>query len=439
MDKKWNLQDIKPAGSSRRPMKRSTQGGEVPVRTNRERSSREEYSEEDTSGTMSIPITNGKKKKKKSKLLIALLIFGVFASAAVASLLSSGAELTVYPRTNEPNVNATFTGYAEAPAGELAYEVMTLEASGERQVTASGQQEVSELAEGTIEVFKSTPGTQRLIKNTRFSDSSGKIFRITESVVVPGAIGEEPGRIQANVFADESGDAHNLAAGTRFTVPGLESDAALFNAIYAENDVAFSGGFNGQKFIIDQEQLATAKQALQMELRDALLERLPGEQPSGFVAFISGVAFTYESLPSVAYGDNLATIKEKALLQIPLFSEIEFASYLAAATISDYDGQEMRIEDSSVLTFAYQNATTSSSNIANEESLSFQLAGRPLLVAQYDAGKLSTDLLGAPKQSLITILSAYPAIERAEAVIRPFWQRTFPTNINQIDIIEVLE
>ena len=127
------------------------------------------------------------------------------------------------------------------------------------------------------------------------------------------------------------------------------------------------------------------------------------------------------------------------MLQIPLFKAEEFASYLAAATISDYDGQAMRIEDTNVLSFTYSNATTSSANIANEAQLTFQLSGRPLLVAQYDVGKLATDLLGAPKQSLSTVLSSYPAIERAEAVIRPFWQRSFPTNINKIEIIEVLE
>jgi hypothetical protein len=385
-----------------------------------------------------IPITNGNRSRKGAIIGAFLLITLVFGAGVVASFLMGGAEVTVYPRHWQPNVNAEFSAFKNAPAGELAYEVMTLEQTGERQVAASGQQEVEELATGRITIYKSTPGTQRLIRNTRFSDASGKIFRIDESVVVPGAVDGTPGSIQAPVFADVAGEEYNLAAGTRLTIPGLASDPALFNAMYATNEESFTGGFKGPKFIIDEEQLATARQSLQQELRNALLERLPTERPSNAVLFTDAVAFTYEALPSVAYGDNLATIKERAVLQVPLFEEDEFASYLAAATIPGYEGQPVRINDYSAITFRYVSATTSTSNIANEEGLTFTLAGRPLVVSTYDVGRLTTDLLGAQKTALNAVLSGYPAIERAEAVIRPFWERSFPTNINAITVTEVI-
>ncbi len=429
MDKKWNLQDIKPV--ERR--KRSTP---PEMRPQREAAPKRTVSSTDD-GTMHIEIKDGKKKRRFSFVSIILVFALIITAVFTASYLTSGAEVTVFPRHREPNVNAEFTAYRIPQTDELAYEILTLEADGERQVSATGQEDVTELATGVLNVFKTTEGAQRLIKNTRFEAPDGRIYRAKETVIVPGAVDGTPGSIRAEVFADVAGEEYNLNS-AKFTIPGLEDDEALFNAIYAEVADPIAGGFSGQKFIIDDTELATAKQALQMELRDALLERVPNEKPAGFVAFDDAVTFTYESLPAVEYGENLATIKEKALLQIPLFKREEFAAYLAAATVPGYEDSPVRVNDYDVLSFNYTSATTSSSNISNLDSVTFKLIGRPLIVWTYDAGKLSTDLIGAAKTALPSILGGYPAIEKAEAVIRPFWKRSFPTSIADIEVIEVV-
>jgi hypothetical protein len=190
------------------------------------------------------------------------------------------------------------------------------------------------------------------------------------------------------------------------------------------------------KFIIDPAELEVAQQALRTELRNSLLTRIAAEKPAGFVLFPDAVTFTYESLPSVAYGDNLATIKEKVLLRIPLFKEDEFAKFLAVATIPGYEGNPVRIDNYDTFTFAYTNATTSSSDISNETSISFNLTGKPQIIWTFDAEKLKADLVNANKTALTTVLGGYPAIEKANAVIRPFWKTKFPTKIDEIEVKE---
>lgn len=430
MDKKWNLQDIKPASDRRK------RPSSEPVRA--EPVKRPPTIENKEDGTMHIKVANNGKKRRFGALSVVALLLLVVGGVFAISYLTRGAEVTVYPRHQQPNVNAEFTAHQTPQVGELAYEIMTLEADGERQVSATGQEEVTELATGLIRITKTTPEAQRLIKNTRFESPNGLIYRTTETVVVPGAVGGEPGSIQAEVFADQPGEEYNAPNGT-FTVPGLQSDPALFEAITATVAEPITGGFSGQKFIIDETELATAKQALQMELRDALLERVPNEKPAGFVVFDEAVTITYESLPAVEYGDNLATIKEKATLRIPLFKDDEFATFIAAATIPGYEDRPVRVDDANAFTFSYTSATTTAANIANYESLEFKLVGRPLIVWTYDEGKLATDLLGTAKTALPTILGGYPAILRAEAVIRPFWKRSFPTQLDEITITEVVE
>ena len=71
-------------------------------------------------------------------------------------------------------------------------------------------------------------------------------------------------------------------------------------------------------------------------------------------------------------------------------------------------------------------------------SLEFNLSGKPEIVWEYDEGKLKTDLLNVNKTALPSVLGGYPAIERAEAVIRPFWKTKFPTDLGEIEFIEVI-
>ncbi len=443
MTQKWNLQDIQPT----QPRKNR---GPKPPKSKKEGSSSINIKNETqkTAGAkiddvedVSIPIIDGNKKKKKTLLYALIIFFVVVGGGIIASILTGGAEVTVYPKYREPNVNAVFEAVANPQPEELAFEIMSLEAEGERQVSATGKEEVKTQAKGIIFIYnKHQKKPIRLVTNTRF-ESNGLIFRIKDSAVIPGYTKDEngeivPGVVTAEVFADDVGEEYNLPP-SKFTIPGFKGEPEYKN-VYAESVEAFAGGFNGNKFIIDEKELQTAKQALQMELRNSLLERIDSEKPANFVLFKDAVTFTYESLPSVEYGENLATIKEKVTMRIPLFKENEFAEHIAQATVPGYEGEEVRITDYKTLHFAYSSATTSTSDISTKEKLSFKLAGRPQIVWEYDAAKLKADLVNKNKTALPSVLGAYPAIEKAEAVIRPFWKTKFPLKIDDITITEVI-
>lgn len=437
MEKKWNLQDIQPSTPRRR--RRSTD--ERLVQSSKQRTTISEESD----GTMRIPIENGENKRRSGLIIAFVIFFLILGAGFVASVLMQGAQISVYPRTREPNVNATFTAYRTPQVGELSYEIMTLEADGERQVTATGQEEVKEQATGEIVIYNETSGAERLKKNTRFETQNGLVYRITESVVVPGAQkntnGESiPGSVRAQVFADGTGDQYNIST-SRMNIPGYKEGGymELYNAVYAENPEPITGGFDGLKFIIDESELGTEKQRLQTELRNALLERIENERPAGFIVFEDAVTFTYQSLPAVEYGENLATIKEKAILQVPLFEQEAFSRFIAAATVPGYEQLPVTIDNPDVFTFAYTNATTSMSDIGNLALISFTLTGKPLIIWTFDEGKLKTDLLGKSKTALTTVLGGYPGIEKGRAVIRPFWKQTFPDKIDEISVEKVID
>jgi hypothetical protein len=448
MSQKWNLQDIRPAGQAR-PKRRPIQNTKI------NSSDMERGSEMETAGAPArrrptmrpqndgpqIVIEDGT-NKDRNKMVVAIVFFVVVVgAAALLSSLLGNTELTIYPEFRDPNINAEFTAFPTQTDGALSYEIMTLEETKESQVQASGSIDIEEQATGVLEISKSTPGAERLIKNTRFRSPSGLVYRIQESVVVPGAIDGNPGTIQAEVFADEIGEEYNLAAGTTFDIPGFEEGGFmdLFRSISASNPAAIIGGFDGPQFQIDDGELNTARQAIQIELRNSLLEKIESNKPAGMIAFPGAVAITYNQLPAIEYGQDLVTIREQAVLQIPLFKADDFGTFIAKEAVATYEGGPVRVDNPAQLIFGYSSATTSGSVIANAESLQFNLTGKPRLIWEYDADKLTQDLAGLPKTAISNAIKAYPGIERARVQVTPFWQRTFPENAEEIEVIEVIE
>ncbi len=450
MPQKWNLQDIRPARPERKveseqkesaPIGARKMSQDITPKNIERRRAPEERSYDQDLGTLDI--VDGKNSKRKRTIIAVVLSVLVLVAAFTINLLMSGAEITVYPKFKDVSVQATFTGVKTPGAGELGFELLTLEETGERQVKASGSEKVTERAIGSLFIYNTdTKAMQRLIKNTRFENPDGLIFRIKESVEVPSATKDAkgalvPGVVTAEVFADGTGDQYNVPP-SRFTVPGLK-DSPQFATVYGESNVAMTGGFDGERYLLDENELETKKQELHLELRNILLERLNSERPSGFILYPQAVTFSFEALPSTSYGDSLATIKEKASLHVPLFKEADFAVYLAESTVAGYEDEPVHLTDASALMFEYTISTTTVSDISDYTSLEFMLKGSTRIVWDFDAEKLRTDLKGLSKTALPTVLSGYPSIDRAEGVVRPFWAQKFPENKDEITVTTILD
>lgn len=462
MLKKWTLQDIRPTQNSnsarvepRRqmnpalvtPLRPSTTRRPVRELRHKETTDSKENINSDFDTLPNIEIID-KQRKGKRYVYIASVIF--IASLAVAfgiGNLTAGAEITIYPKVRSMNINSEFTAYKERQAGELSYEILTLEATGERQLTATGQEEVSIQTEGELTIFKTTPGTERLIKNTRFETPDGLIFRIQESVTVPGATKNSdgqltPGSITAKVFADQAGVEYNIQSNTKLTIPGFKESnlTELFNTMYATNQNAFGGGFDGLRSIMNAEELATAQSSLRQELLTTLEAKIVSERPADYIAFQDSSSVIYTSLPQTQQGDSKVTIKEQATLIVPLFASKDFASFVAKETIAGYESSEsVRIDNSTTLNFQYTDPAIRGTNITDFESLQFKIVGQPVIVWTYEEKKLKEALVGKEKTTLPLALSQYSKDSRSSVKIRPFWKKSFPENVDKITIIEVLK
>lgn len=439
MAKNWNLQDIKPPERKKRRRAMSeADKSNVPPDAGEDSAVTEGAPEDPYIDRVEVIDGRGRRAKKAILSAIVIAILGV--AGFGATTLLRGAEVSAYPKFKDVNIEATFTSATSPQVGELGHEILTLTEEGERTVGANGQEEVSEQATGVITVYNEfSTSEQRLIKNTRFASPDGLIFRIPDSIEVPGyrtVDGQTiPGEVKIEVFADGPGVQYNIGP-SRFTIPGLEG-TEQFETMYATSDASFTGGYEGMRFVLDETEVLKTRQELQLELRDRLLARLPNERPAGFELFEGAITFEFNSLPSTARGEDNAVIKEEARLVVPLFNDAEFAAYIAENTIAGYEQLPVRIDDTSKIAFEYPSSTLD--DISDDQEIQFKLRGNVRVIWDFDKEQLRNDLMGLPKTALPSVLSKYPAIERAEAVVRPFWKQSFPEEPNSIEIIEVME
>lgn len=425
MPQKWNLQDIRPSAP----------------KSSKQKAAPKPPAPDPDLG--SIDFRDGKTVKRKRMTLTSVIVLALLAFGFFANVLLGGAEVTVYPKMKDVVVQSDIVARTVPQAGDLSYEVLSLESTAEKQVKATGKEEVAEHATGKITVYNTRTGaSQRLITNTRFESPDGLIFRIKSSIEIPAATEDAdgnvvPGKVQADVFSDGTGEEYNIAP-ARFTVPGLKG-SDQYDTVYAESTSAFSGGFEGERYLVEDAELAAAQEELHGELRAKLLGELKEKIPAGFIAYDDAVTFMFESLPATEYGDSLATIRERARLQVPVFKADAFAQYIAEKTIPEYAGEPVYVLDPSALSFAYAEELAPGTDIKQVTEIPFKLEGNAKIVWQFDADALKKSLAGKKKNETASVFASYRSIGNAQAEVKPFWASKFPTDTAEIEVETVIK
>ncbi len=359
-------------------------------------------------------------------LILILALFG-------AKYLFVHASVAVYPRSEQVSINAPFTAKKEAAAGELKFEVMTLTKEGTKVVPATGEKTVETKASGVITIYNDySSATQRLIKNTRFETPEGLIYRIPDSVVVPGrkTVNKQtiPGSVEVTVFADQAGDSYNLGL-KDFTIPGFKGDPR-YKGFYARSKTAMTGGFSGVVKTASPEDLEKARVEVSQSLKDELLREANAQKPSNFVLFDKAIFLETRDLSAPMSNE----VKYTATLYGVIFSRKDISKVIAEKYIRDFGlngPEEVDVLELENLTF-----TPNPEEVRPWETgtISFILSGDATVSWLFDADSFKKDLASQPRERMQTVLDAYQSIDHAKATIRPFWRSSFPEDPDQISV-----
>lgn len=364
----------------------------------------------------------------------AAFIFLMLLGFAVATGFS-GATVTVTPKTALVEVNHEFVA-SRLNTAKIALETASLRETAESVIPADTTKNVSERASGRIIVYNNySEKPQRLIKNTRFADPEGLVYRISESIVVPGYRRVDskviPGSIETAVYADSPGKEYNIGL-SDFTVPGFKTDAARYGGFYARSKTPMEGGFDGVQRVPSDDAIAAARSKLREDMSAKLREKAAHSVPEGFVLYDGALGLSFESVHPIIDGEK-ATIRETVVATTYLINEADLKKAIAERALPTQAGLPVDFPDIAGLRFTLNEQPRED---RTAETLRFKLTGGVRAVWQFDRDKLEQSLLGKQKGDLASVLSAFPTIEKVDLIVRPFWKRSFPTDPAKMDITD---
>lgn len=218
----------------------------------------------------------------KKRWVIAFLLMSIFVFFIVVYVALPGATILIEP-TSDVISKGLNVDLDTSPSDENSLQAYTIEAEVEESIShsASGVENQGTNASGVITVINTSGVERPLIASTRFQTDAGIVFRIQSDITVPAGTPENPGKIDAQVLADDM-DANGLPVGesgnigpTRFFLPGLREDSRA--ELYGESSTPMAGGTSQVITRVTEEDLLAAEAKLTEKLNEVVLAELRKE------------------------------------------------------------------------------------------------------------------------------------------------------------------
>ena len=375
--------------------------------------------------------------KKKIVIAISTLILLVLIYVAVTILPRASANLIttkhnyifdslVSVRTDAPQIDIE----ERIIPGQLFIKSKTMSFSFE----ANDERFVERKATGEVTIYNEySSKSQELVVNTRFMTPSGKIYKITKAVTIPGATLKDGKIIRSSitvpVAADQPGPEYNTDPVTKLTIPGF-ANTAQAEGFYGEFKQSVDGGFIGTTKVPNEADIEKGKQESLVAIRELLETELAQQVPEGFIQLPSAKKFTLlkQSVDTSTNQEGKFTILVEAEINLLGFKH-ESIEDLVTKTY------ELENEDSNL-------KVISGEPVYKEEGAINPKSGAMSILVKLDSvlakniivDTVKAQMAGQSEAGLKNIIFSMPGIENANISLWPFWVRTVPNKLNKITI-----
>ncbi len=278
---------------------------------------------------------------------------------------------------------------------------------------------------GFISIYNAySTAPQKLVAQTRFETKDGKIFRIQNPVIVPGAkmSGTKltPSSIKVEVVSDAAGKEYQIGP-SYFTIPGFKG-SPKYAGFYAESTESMIPIQNSST-LSNQEIEKTKK-----NLEDALVSELKNDTLNTFkdsdLKLIDGAS-------TVKINDFKAdsqTISMKITWQAIFFKEKDFRALVDYSVSNKYpDLKNFDFEDN----IAYPQAAKSDFK-KGEIFFTFELDKANAFAV--DLAGFKKELAGLDENGMRNVIANKNFINSATISLWPFWVKQAPGNPDKINI-----
>lgn len=374
-----------------------------------------------------------------TKFFIIFIGAAVLIAALVLYFILPRAEINITPKTAAFSQDLNLVadkGMAKPDftQNKIPAQLIKLDKKQSQEFSATGQRQLNEKARGTITIFNEySSSPQVLVEKTRFVSESGKVFRLTKSITVPGAKIQEgkivASSIDAQVAADQAGAEYNIGP-SKFTIPGFQG-SPKYTTFYARSGVAMSGGAVGVFKIVSQEDFDKAKNELWQSLQPALDREFKAQIPAGFKIIDNALQEEMGSVSSdVGVGGQAEkfTLTLKGTATVLLFDEKDI---LAIATQKMVD----KIKDSQPTSGKIDQIDYSNSQADfSKGQLSFGAKINGKITCKVASDQLQKELAGKNENEIKEIIARHPEIDKAQVIFWPFWVKSVPSNLDKIKV-----
>lgn len=360
----------------------------------------------------------------------AMLLFSVVFARATISLEPSAATLSFGGIRIEAGA-----GVAEIDSAGKKIPAFLIETAGslKREFSSSAKERVSRKSSGVVRIYNAfNASPQILVVRTRLQDSSGRIFRIKQRVIIPGAAIQGgkiiPRFVSVGVEADRVGEEYNIGP-ARFAIPGF-SGTSQFKGFYAESQEVFAGGFEGEARIVSQQDIDAASEEVTAALFAQLKEELERKIPSGATGIQGAREITVTALQKPKAGEvaDRFTVEADGSAALMLLRLDDIFILLGQIMLSSDAGKNVSQEKSRL---EFDRAVLS----LKDKTLSFEARGQLATVSVLNSDEIRRAVIGKTRVGAENILRADSRIRAFGVGIFPPWRRTIPSDGGKIRVL----
>ena len=360
----------------------------------------------------------------------------------LASSFFSTASITITPKSKIISLDDTYQTSAKTEFNCLHFQVMTINKTASKNLDTDGESYVEKKASGQAVVYNNySQIKQRLINNTRLQSTDGLIYRIQQSVDIPGYKiingTKVPGSIVVGIVADVAGDKYNMKVSDLkgdFKIPGFQG-STKYSLFYGRLSADLTGGFTGNMKKVSDEKLTASRNEMKDSLKTEILKEMYEQKPQQFLILKDNYYINYTDGDNSQTNDAQYTITETATVNAIMFDESALAQTFAKDKIKDFNNKEVDI-------LAPENILStilSSSTVPWTESvLRFKFSGQVEIVWKYDPVAILNMVVGQNKSIINDLVNNTfkNSIESIKASIRPQFKQSFPEKSSKIKIID---
>lgn len=312
-------------------------------------------------------------------------------------------------------------------------QVFTEQGNTSNKFPATGRKQVEKYATGPITVFNSFSSDQQpLVEKTRFMAPNGKLFRLTKTIMVPGAKIIDgkivASSISATIVADEPGPDYNIGPVKLFTIPGFK-DTPKYQSFYGESTSDMTGGFIGEVAYPTPDDISKGKTQAAADIESALKTKLFSQIPKEFKILEGSSVHRVLSQKADAEADkdgNFSILTDAKSILIA-FKESDAEELLKNKALAESGGDyELKSRE---LEYAIARPDF------DKGRMTFPVTFKAVLARKIGGEELKSKIAGKSEVELKSMIFSLPGLESATISLWPFWVKHVPTSLNKIEVV----